>query len=331
MKLTHEQIKSITLGAAYIEFIDEKTVFHRFTKEQENFYKEVSDNFYNKTSATSCIHLEFETDSASLFIKTQVKPRSSRNYYSHDIFVDGKFFEALSGKLDEKEIDIISKSFDFGKRGVKKNICIHLPWSCSSDIIELAIDDNAYVIPIKRSRKMICFGDSITQGYDATHSSNSYAAKLTTAFDTETRNKGIGGEIFRPELAKLKDHNFEPDIITVAYGTNDWYTEISKDVLVDRINNFLDALVQNYSSAKIFMISPIWRADWKAKHMFGDFLSLKEELLAASNKHPSVTLIDGFDFIPQECELFSDKYLHPNDDGFSYYAKKLINELEKHF
>ena len=35
MKLSHEQIKSITLGAAYVEEIEQRTVFHRFTKEQE--------------------------------------------------------------------------------------------------------------------------------------------------------------------------------------------------------------------------------------------------------------------------------------------------------
>ena len=330
MKLTHEQIKSITLGASYVELIDEKTVFHRFTKKQENLYKEVSDNFYNKTSATSCIRLEFETDSASLFIKTEVKPRSSRTYYSHDLFVDGAFYDALSGRLDTKERDVISKHFDLGKSGTSKTVCMHLPWSCSSDIIEISVDNGSSVIPTKKSRKMLCFGDSITQGYDAVYASNSYASKLTTAFDAETRNKGIGGEIFRPELAKIKDGDFEPDIITVAYGTNDWYTDVPKDVLIGRINDFFDALAQNYPDAKIFAISPIWRADWKDEHTFGDFLSLKEELSAASDKYSNVTLIDGFDFIPQDRDLFSDKYLHPNDDGFSYYAKKLIYELEKY-
>ncbi|MBR2850513.1 MAG: hypothetical protein IKB84_05715, partial [Clostridia bacterium] len=61
MKLTHEQIKSITVGAAYIELVDDKTVFHRFTKEQEELYKTVKKEFYNKAFSNSCIRLEFET------------------------------------------------------------------------------------------------------------------------------------------------------------------------------------------------------------------------------------------------------------------------------
>ncbi len=331
MKLTHEQIKSITLGAAYIELIDGKTVFHRFTKEQEALYRTVSDNFYNKTFSTSCVRLEFETNSSNLYIKTQVTPRSSRTFYSHDVFVDGKLCGTLDGNLCEKATSTVSKEFALGEKGTRKNVCICLPWSCSSDMIEISIDDDATILPIKKVCKMICFGDSITQGYDATYTSNSYASKLTTNLNAETRNKGIGGEIFRPELAKIKDCNFDPDVITVAYGTNDWGTEVPRDVFISRINEFFSALTQNYPNAKMFAIAPIWRADWQDDHTFGEFFDIKEELLKVANKYSNVELIDGFNFVPHERELFSDKYLHPNDNGFSCYADKLISELKKHF
>ena len=326
MKLTTNQIKDITLGAAYIDSIDKKTRFHRFTKEQEDLYKTVSDNFYNKTFSNSCIRLEFETNSSSLFIKTEVTPRSSRTFYSHDVFTNGELLGTLSGNIVTNTSEIVSKKFDLGEKGKTKTVRICLPWSCSSDIIELSIDDRAYVAPIQKSRKMICFGDSITQGYDATFTNNSYASKITTYFNTETRNKGIGGEIFRPELAKLKDDGFEPNIITVAYGTNDWATEVSRDLFVNRINEFFESLTQNYPNAKIFIISPIWRSDWQDIHTFGTFSDIKEELLKVANKYQNVTLIDGFDFVPQNSKFFSDKYLHPNDEGFSYYAKTLIKK-----
>ena len=330
MKLTHEQIKSITLGAAYVDFTDGKTVFHRFTKEQENLYKTVSENFYNKTFATSCIRLEFETDASALFIKTQITPRSSRTYYSHDVFVDGNIRGTLNGSLNNANAIVVSKDFSLGEKGKTKTIRIHLPWSCSSDILELSLDDGAFVKPIKKSYKIIFFGDSITQGYDAESASGSYASKLTLNFDAEARNKGIGGEIFRPELATLKDDNFTPDIITVAYGTNDWATEIPKDTFCDRINAFFNALTKNYPNTKIFAICPIWRADWQDTHLLGKFVCVKEELSTVAKKYQNVALIDGFEFVPQKCELFSDKYLHPNEDGFSYYANSLINELKKY-
>lgn len=330
MKLTYEQIKSITLGASYVDLIDGKTVFHRFTKEQETLYETVSENFYNKTFATSCIRLEFETDSSSLFIKTQIKPRSSRKYYSHDIFVNSELCGTLNGSLNNASDIIISKDFSLGEKGKTKTVRIHLPWSCSSDIIELSLEDGSFIKPIKKSYKIICFGDSITQGYDAMSASGSYASKVTLYLDAETRNKGIGGEIFRPELAMLKDDDFEPDIITVAYGTNDWATEVSRELFTNRINQFFEALTQNYANTKIFIISPIWRADWQDSHTFGSFSDIKEELSKVANKYQNVTIIDGFDFVPQNSEFFSDKYLHPNDTGFLYYYETLIKKLEKH-
>ena len=330
MKLSHEQLKGIALGAAYVDIADSKTVFHRFTKKQEKLYQNVKSDFYNKTFATSCVRLEFETDSSTLFIKTQITPRSSRRFFAHDIFIDDKLCGTLNGSQLDAESSTISKSFALGKKGIAKKVRINLPWSYSSDIIELSLDYGATLTPIKKNFKMLCFGDSITQGYDSSTASGSYASQLTTSLDAETRNKGIGGEIFRPELAELKDDDFDPNIITVAYGTNDWATEIPRDVFINRINRFFDALTKNYPEAKIFVISPIWRADWKSNHMFGDFSDIKEELLNATNKYANMTFIDGFDFVPHQCELFSDKYLHPNEDGFSYYADNLIKEMKKH-
>ena len=103
MKLNYQQIKDITLGAAYVEQIDDRTVLHRFTREQEELYKSVDRGFYNKAFSTSCITLEFETDSTTLLFKSQVKPRSSRRFFSHDVFVDNTLYVALKGEFDADE------------------------------------------------------------------------------------------------------------------------------------------------------------------------------------------------------------------------------------
>ena len=145
MKLSHEQIKSITLGAAYVEEIEQRTVFHRFTKEQEEMYAGVKQEFYNKAFSNSCIRLEFETDSASLFLKTYLTKRSSRVYHSHDIFVNGRLAGRLWGKFDDTpesvKNGIAAGMFSLGESVKTKKVCIHLPWSYSSDIIELSLDE----------------------------------------------------------------------------------------------------------------------------------------------------------------------------------------------
>ena len=334
MKLTHEQIKSITLGAAYVELINDRTVFHRFTKEQEELYRTVRDDFYNKAFSNSCIRLEFETDSASLLLKSYMTKRSSRAYYSHDIFVDGALCGMLWGKFDDTHDEVKNGTaagrFKLGEAGKAKRVCIHLPWSCSSDLIELSLDDGATLSPVKKAKKILFYGDSITQGYDAVRTSNSYAAKIAANLDAEVRNKGIGGEIFRSELAALKDEDITPDMITVAYGTNDWASGVQKKEFEERSDKFFGALAKNYPDAKIFAIAPIWRADWQDIHSIGEFFSIREHFAKIAEKYPSVTLIDGFDFLPHDTELYSDKFLHPNDEGFAHYANNLTKELKKY-
>lgn len=334
MKLTHEQIKSITLGAAYVDCVDGRTVFHRFTKEQEELYREVKAEFYNKAFSNSNVRLEFETDSSSLFLKSYMTRRSSRTYYSHDVFVDGKLVGALWGKFDEDpeatKNGIAAGRFMLGEAGVMKKVRIHLPWSYSSDIIELSIDDRASLIPVKKARRIMFYGDSITQGYNAIHTSNTYASKVAVSLDAEARNKGIGAEIFRPALAELKDEDFAPDIITVAYGTNDWAGGVPRELFEKRSDKFYGALAQNYPNAKIFAIAPIWRADWQNMHTLGEFFHIRDHFAKLAEKYPSVTIIDGFDFLPHDPELFNDKYLHPHDGGFAYYAEGLTRALEKY-
>ena len=339
MKLPFKQLKNLTFGAAYVEERDEKTIFHRFNQQEEELYKAVGYKFYKKTLANSCITIEFQTNSASLFLKTCVTPRSSRNFYSHDVYVDGVFCDSLKGIVDLPDDDsikseIVEKNFVLGENGKLKNIRIHLPWSCSSDIIELSIDDGATVFStdkdINKKTKILLYGDSITQGYDADYTSNSYASRLMLNLNAEARNKGIGGEVFRPELTEIKNEDFEPDIITVAYGTNDWSGGISKEVFESKINDFFAYVAKNYPNAKIFAIAPIWRADYLEDRPFGKFKDLKKCLSNVANKYSNITLIDGFDFVPHDCNLFSDKSLHPNDEGFAYYANSLLKEMQKH-
>lgn len=336
MKLSYEQIKSVTLGAAYIEKNDEQIIFHRFTQQEEALYKSIGYKYYKKTFANSCISIEFQTNSSSLFIKTRITPRSSRNFYSHDVYVDDIFCDTLQGTVDVSNSDsdinyaIAEKNFTIGEYGKIKNIRIHLPWSCSSDIIELSIDDGATVFPIEKKCKVLLYGDSITQGYDAAYTSNSYASRLILNLNAEARNKGIGGEVFRPELAEIRNNDFEPDVITVAYGTNDWSDGISKELFERKTDDFFAALTQNYPNSKIFAIAPIWRADFLEYRPFGKFEGLKECLEKLSKKHTNVILIDGFDFVPHDCNLFSDKSLHPNDEGFTYYANTLTEKIKNH-
>lgn len=39
--------------------------------------------------------------------------------------------------------------------------------------------------------------------------------------------------------------------------------------------------------------------------------------------------IDGMELVPHEIGFFKDRYLHPNDLGFMFMAKKLLEYIRK--
>ena len=176
---------------------------------------------------------------------------------------------------------------------------------------------------------MIIFGDSITQGYDAVAPENSYASIMTDTLGAEARNKGIGGEVFWPTLGALRD-NFDPDYITVAYGTNDW-SRNDRETFDRDCEAFYTNLSANYSEATIFALSPIWRGDKDSgKSKVGEFTHIGERIKEVADKLPNVVFVDTNGFVPEDPSYFSDLHLHPNDMGFAPYAENLLREIKKY-
>ena len=211
----------------------------------------------------------------------------------------------------------------------KKRVTVYFPWSVQANIASLTLDDGSSFEPVKRKYKMLCFGDSITQGYIAQNPSFTYASRLSDLLDADSVNKGIGGEIFFSTLAELRD-DIEPDIITVAYGTNDW-SHTEKDKFDESCKLFYEALSKNYPSAKIFALSPTWRGNYTQKDKpMGDFFYVSKRIREVAESLPNVIFIDCFDFVPHEAAYFVEDLLHPNDAGFNNYAAELYAAIKKY-
>ena len=69
MKLNFEQITSVCLGTVRAAETDRGVRLYRFTEEQEELYRQRSEDFYKKSFATAGMKLLFETDSETLFLK----------------------------------------------------------------------------------------------------------------------------------------------------------------------------------------------------------------------------------------------------------------------
>ena len=99
MKLVLEDYKKITLGCAKVAEENGKIRFHRFTENEEIFYKERDtergSNFSARCAAPAGVKLRFATDSKSLKIAVTTADATSRSYFSFDIFENGKLLERV--------------------------------------------------------------------------------------------------------------------------------------------------------------------------------------------------------------------------------------------
>ncbi len=324
MKLTLNQIQSVTKGAVRVEEKNDTIQFYRFSKEQEELYRLRDSELYQKTFSSAGVRLEFVTDSTHLGLSVSVSPGCSRIFFNIEIFANGK----KVGELGSLSANSGAFSGAFSLDEGEKTVCVYLPWSVQLRLNELTLDDGASLRPVKKKRKMLLYGDSITHGYDAIHPSRSYASKLTDALDAEGFNKAIGAEVFWRALAETSDE-IAPDIITVAYGTNDWSKQTKEDFEAE-CAAFYEALSRRNPQAKIFAITPIWRADRDRVTKVGAFEDVATYIRKVTASLPNVTVIDGVSLLPHDTTLFSDVYLHPNDKGFGYYFENLYREIQKY-
>ena len=335
MRLNIDQIRKITRGAVRIEEEQDGVHFHRFTKAQEELYAIVSDDFSKKSRATAGVRMEFLTNSQTLEIKTNIFPGSSRTYFAFEVFVNGKLNGTLANfKLDDVSEDYISQEYEHGSFSKtfslgegEKSISIYFPWSATAVIEEVIVDDDAFVEPTKDKKKLLVYGDSITQGYDALRPSHRYASRIADAFNLEEVNKAIGGEVHRATLAEEKD-DFVPDYIMIAYGTNDWSKCPKADVRAN-CEGFYKAIRTHYPDTPILTIAPIWRKDGQDYREFGEFHEMEELIRETVKPYKNITVISGYEFVPKEEKYFSDRRLHPNDAGFEHYFHNLYKAITK--
>ena len=331
MKLTTEQIRTITLGATRVEKMEGAIHFYRFTEEQEAYYRNQTYNkgFYGKVFSTAGIRLEFVTNSRTLSLKIEARQTPTtvtRKYFFVSVFCNGQKLGLIGSDTTPEGIFEDSYTLPEGEN----TICIYLPWGVITLLHELALDNGSTLVPVQKKCRMLQFGDSITHGYDVREPQNSYASAVADAFSADARNKAIGGEIFQPTLAMLADDGFDPDYITVAYGTNDWAHSDDKESFVQNCRGFYHNLSATYPKAKIFAITPIWRGEVGEERPMGPFLTVSEIIRSVAAELPNVTVIDAYTFVPQDPACFSPDLLHPVDLGFSHYGRNLVASLKKY-
>ena len=322
MILDIKTIEEIMCGAVDVKEANGYYVLYRFTDE------ELSVEGNPNVHYSSGVRLSFKTDATAIEIKICVKNLAVREYFSLDIYRDGNLSGSLSncdGTLEcfaEKKYTLGEFSGKFPLGDSEKTVDIVLPHSVKCEIEYIELENASFVTPVKRKKKLLAYGDSITQGYDALHPANTYASRLADALDAELYNKGLGGAPFCPHLVKAENGVDNPDYITVAYGTNDW-SHCEAETIKANCEGFLKELHQKYPGVPTFVLSPIWRADIDTPKKAGTYADVEKIIEDACKKYKNMTLVHGLELVPPDSRLFGDIRLHPNDHGFMCYAECL--------
>lgn len=330
MKLTNETLKQLVHGAVDFEEQEGALMLRRYPEAQAQQYLKVihDEDYYKKTFATAGMRLAFRTDASGFSACYRGRQASSRKVCFFDLYINGVLMETVG--TEEAETGFEGK-FSFDLAAGEKDVVLYLPNLYGAMLFDFELADATFVEPIHKARKLLCYGDSITQGYTTRNPSLSYVNRMADLLDAEVVNKGIGGDVFNPALLAVDD-GCCPDLVTVAYGTNDWarmkrqdWSQDAKEKYEYDHITFLRKLSEKYAESKIFVFTPIWRGNADES-----FYAHCERLRADAERFENITVIDGLSLIAHEPGFFMPDLLHPNDLGHATYGEAAAKEIKKH-
>ena len=320
MKLTLEHLQTITTGTISITEEDGWFRFRRFARKPEVYFSDRVD-FQAKVTATASVKLDFITDATQLDFQYRATRASTRSIFFFDLYIDNALV-ATHGRADADEQ--IEGSFSYPLPEGKKRVTLYFPNLYNMMLQDISLADATVLLPPHYDYTMICYGDSLTQGYDALHPSFSFANRLAFSLNASMINKGIGGDVFHPEMI---DDDLSPSIVSVALGSNDWgHSEY--DVFLRNSEAFLHRVLEYYPKAQVFVVTPIWRRDGGRITACGKFENIAIALKELCSKLPGVHLIEGWNLAARVPELLVD-HAHPGDLGHVLYGANLSLQFIK--
>lgn len=327
MKLTKTQIGDIVHNVLSHSFDDAGRLhLHRFTESQMKTYGAEDEGWALRANASASAVFDMVTDSEFITVKLDLYPGSSHHWGSFDLYVDGVFTD--SRHLGDLGIKLVAFPLPVGEH----RITLYFPWSLQTVVNEVLVSDGATIQPVERKCKILAFGDSITQGYITKFTSLSYVNHVARQLDAEIVNQGIGGYYFNETTIDRSITAYAPDVITVAYGTNDYSRYDDREAFIRGSGAYIRKLASLFPDAKIVGILPFYRNDQnhQVRKLYRDYsLDEARQILRGfygECENGYVVAETGIGHIP---EMFAADYLHPNELGFTVLAQGLVPALQE--
>lgn len=325
MILSDEQIRGITLGALDVRRENGLIRFIRMTDGMTAAFTAENKAFYDKCFASAGVRLDLDTDSERFdFAVADVKPGSSRKWMSFDLYVDGTlyahFYEPDYTASPRYEYRCLLPAG--GKR-----VQLFFPFGVNPGLEYVELSDGCALTAHVPPLTAVCYGDSITQGYDTRFPSMSYVNVAARLLDCDVHNAGVGGARFNADSAEIPTGK-KADFATVAFGTNDWTVLKSREEYAQNCDAFLKKLKTLWGETPVFVILPIWRGDADEPRPSGTFSEVRALIRETAEKY-GFFVLDDLDLVPHLEEFYMPDIVHPNDAGFYSYGVRLANFIKE--
>ena len=304
--------------------IDGVTGFSRFTAEELEYYSLRSDADLVRSHAMAGMYLEFRTDAP--VISFTYRLYRDRGFYvmnsGFDIWENGIFSGNYS--VDPEVSDAVTITYTRKSAEVSviriyfPNGCVVLPFSFSLG--------NAVSTDCGKTKRVLFYGDSITQSAYIPTPSLSWYGFVADALNAEYVNRGIGSMIFDPESLPEQD-DYVPDYVFIEYGSNDLGKVADNETALSSAKAWLEKMCRLYPNAEKICILPDFTP------CRSEEAQVRQDLYCIALKEICSELgIPAFfsaPLIPNLDVMFCSDHVHFSEAGSAVFANRLLEAMKK--
>lgn len=345
IRTSHPLVPFVRGAVQLEELSDGLVVPRRFFPEQLEHFAQIGRQ--KRANSTAGVVIDFVTNGTEVSLDCRVvQPLDPQHVLYRAIMdeaADGKppFGAAEEGNVDGIDLVVDGRlvatvaPIDGTLRFAFENndhdeieVRIYLP-----SIMSIAVGNlktNGTIKPVPAHGYLLALGDSITQGFVCGNPSASYPAQIASTLGIDLVNQAVSGHVFDERglggFSLWRDE--QPEVIVVAYGTNDWSRMRSVEGIEGGAVAFLDRLGWFFPKVPTYVLSPLWRVDEHEPVPCDQPLTWMHQMLGrVCSRHRNMHIVDGYHGIPKDPSLFMDGRLHPNRECMGLVADLLLEAM----
>ncbi len=310
------------IGQTDLEVRDGSYTPLRFTQAQLDSLKHSNhpDAVAVRINCTAGVRLEFSTDADEISFCFACD-NFARAHVVFDIYENGTYIKSATFEDNTQ-----SGSVTYHRTmSARSTITIWLPHLVRTRVFDISIGDAQ---PVERSeRRLLFYGDSLTQGMTSPRPSFSWASLVAGELSMDFMNFGIGGKKFDPDVLDF-ENSYNPHTVVVAYGINDSIQEENAPLMQANVPEFFSSFDSIYKGCDVYVITAPRITGLCTDPTVSNHLDSVRRLTQLEAEKYGYTVVDGLKLLPQNPDFIADDD-HPNELGCAHIANQLVKAMQK--